>query len=289
MSSANGASSSDTATFNYGVYSVAPTTTTTSTTTTTTLAPTTTSVSASPVTTAAAPTTSVLGVTTTVATVIRNSTGSGGATATTVAAQQSTSTTSTVMPTTTTTTIPAPDAPAASPGEAGATVDGEEVDATVTRADNSLVVAAGGINATIYGTTADGQRIALNTDGNLVLENGDFVVVAADGYRAGTEVEVWLRSTPKMLGTVTVDASGAVKGTFEVPASVEAGDHRVLLSGTTKSGGDSVLGVGLRIGSYGKESNTSKWIISLAIALAVGLGLLIPTTTRRRRKSAATH
>ncbi|NBU38411.1 MAG: hypothetical protein EBS32_09310 [Actinobacteria bacterium] len=59
----------------------------------------------------------------------------------------------------------------------------------------------------------------------------------------------------------------------------------MVVAGRTKSGGDSVIGVGLRIGAYGKESNVSKWIIALAIALAISLALVIPTTLRRRKCS----
>ena len=189
------------------------------------------------------------------------------------------------MPPTTTTTEPAPVTPEAAPGEAGATVDGESVETTLTRADNALVVSAGDISATVYGLTSDGQRVALDSDGNLRLEQQDRVVVSATGYEAGGDVEVWLRSTPIKLAAVTADARGEIAGTFALPKGVDAGDHRVVLAGRTKSGGDSVIGVGVRIGEYGKESNVSKWIISLAIAMAISLALVIPTTVRRRKRA----
>jgi len=88
------------------------------------------------------------------------------------------------------------------------------------------------------------------------------------------------------LGTVMADGEGRVSSQYVVPASVDAGDHRVVLAGRTKSGGDSVIGVGLRIGSYGKESNVNRWIIISAIILAVSLALILPTTARRRRRAA---
>ena len=285
VDSGNGASSSSTATFNFGVYNVAPTTTTTSTSTTTTVAAATTTV---------APATSVPSSSSTFVTIPSggDSTGTSVATPTTALIKSSTSpttvvpvSTTTTVPPTTTTTEPAPVTPEAAPGEAGATVDGESVETTLTRADNALVVSAGDISATVYGLTSDGQRVALDSDGNLQLEQQDRVVVSATGYEAGGDVEVWLRSTPIKLAAVTADARGEIAGTFALPKGVDAGDHRVVLAGRTKSGGDSVIGVGLRIGEYGKESNVNKWIISLAIALAITLALVIPTTVRRRKRA----
>lgn len=206
-----------------------------------------------------------------------------GATATTVAPATTTSTT--VAPTTTTTTVAAPDAPDAAPGEAGATVDGEAIDVAVERSDNALVVSAADVTATVYGIDAAGGRVALDADGNLRLEEGDSVAVEASGYEPGSDVDIWLRSTPVQLGVRTADSSGAVSGRFAVPSSVDAGDHRVILSGLTAAGGKSVIGVGLRIGAYEKESGLNKWLIILPLVLATMLALVIPTTARRRKRA----
>lgn len=259
--------------------------TTTTTAPPTTVASSTTVAAPSQTTVSPSPTTSVAGSSGTLpvtasTTAVRSSTGSTASTA-----LPSVQVSTTVPVTTTSTTIPAPDVPAAAPGEASATVNGEEIDANLTRSDNALVVKAADVTATIYGTTQAGERIALNADGALVLETGDLVVLSADGYTPGAEVEVWLHSTPVKLATVSADGAGRVSGTFAVPTAIGKGDHRVIVSGTTRTGAESVIGIGLRIGAYGKESNVSKWIISLAITFAVLLGLAIPTTTRRRRRT----
>lgn len=259
--------------------------TTTTTAPATTVAPSTTTAASTQTTIASSPATSVVTSpvsvpVTATTTAVRSSSGS-----TTTTLQSATTTA--VPVTTTSTTVPAPNAPAAAPGEASATVNGEEIDATLTRSANALVVEAADVTATVYGTTQSGDRIALNADGNLVLENGDFVVVSAEGYAPDAEVELWLRSTPVKLATLTADGSGRISGTYAVPVSVDKGDHRVILSGTTRTGAESVVGIGLRVGAYGKESNVNKWLISTAIAFAVLLGLAIPTTTRRRRRTQA--
>jgi hypothetical protein len=46
-----------------------------------------------------------------------------------------------------------------------------------------------------------------------------------------------------------------------------------------------VIGVGLRIGAYGKESGISTWLIVVPLVLATILALVIPTTARRRKRA----
>lgn len=274
---------------------VVPTTTTVPATTTTAVAPTTTVVSAS---------TTVPSTTTQVATTtsIAVSSSGGGTTGSTVVSPVSlprtsstigratssvASSTSTTVPATTTTTVPAPVAPGASPGTAASTVDGKEVPTKVSRLDNQLVIEAAGVKVHVYAVTKDAETVALDAEGVLAISGDDTVVFDAEGYQPGGDVDVWLNSTPVKLGTTTADGDGRVSGQYAVPAAVDAGDHRVVLAGTTKSGGDSVIGVGLRIGEYGKESNVSRWIILSTIILAIFLALLLPTTARRRRNRAA--
>lgn len=164
-------------------------------------------------------------------------------------------------------------------------MDGEVVDATLTRSDNALVVSAGGVRLSVNGVDPSGSRVALDANGNLSLEGGESIVIEASGYDPGSDVQVWLRSNPVLLGVVVADPLGSVRGTYSIPAGVTAGDHRVILSGLTSDGEDSVVAVGLRIGSYGKESNVNRWIISLVIALGITLALVIPTTVRRRKRA----
>ena len=196
----------------------------------------------------------------------------GVATATTVPA-----------PTTTTTVVPAPEAPEATPGEAGATIDGQSVATQLSRRDNELIVTAGSMSATVYGETADGERIALDADGNLQLNQGDSVVVEGNGFEADSAVDVWLFSTPTRLGDLVTTSSGTLSGSFAVPATIEAGSHRLVLEGTTSDGKEAVIGVGLYLGEYATEGGINRWLIIVPLVLATTLGLVIPTTVRRRR------
>jgi hypothetical protein len=87
--------------------------------------------------------------------------------------------------TTTTTTVPpvitsianapaaiAPVAPVLAPGEAGAVLNGQKTAATLSRADNQITATAGDITTTVSGLTSDGERVLLNAEGNLVVNEG---------------------------------------------------------------------------------------------------------------------
>lgn len=201
-----------------------------------------------------------------------------------VAPRVASTTTST---TTTTTTIPAPQAPDAAPGTAAALVDGQEVTGTITRQNNTLVVDVGGINAVISGVSRNGEVIALDEDGNLRLEEGDLISIEASGFASGAGVELWVFSTPFRLADLTAGSDGRVSGTYPLPATIEAGSHRVILKGENKNGSDVVAGVGLFIGQPFDGDGVSPWVIWTPVSLAVAIGLIIPATRRRRKQREA--
>lgn len=183
--------------------------------------------------------------------------------------------------------VSAPEAPSVSPGEAGALVDGELVEGSVTRENNALVASVGAITATITGVSPDGQRISLDSDGNLRLEENDFIQVEAEGYESGESVDVWMYSTPTRIGTATASAEGKISARFELPKNLEAGNHRVVLNGLNKEGTPVILGIGLKFGAQQTTSTTTRVLIAVPIALAVAAGFILPTTVRRRRRAAA--
>lgn len=186
-------------------------------------------------------------------------------------------------PAITTTTIAAPVAPSAQPGSASALVNGEEVETTISRSNNALVIVVGGIDATIWGLASTGERINLDDDGNLRLNTNDSVVVEAGGFEPGQEIEVWMFSTPSQLGVLTAGIDGKISATFPLPNNVVAGDHRIVLEGRNSLGQNVTVGVGLFVGEAVGNS-VSPWVIWLPVTLAVSLGLIIPTTLRRRRR-----
>jgi hypothetical protein len=208
---------------------------------------------------------------------------SEGNTVTTVGpAQLSTSTSSS-----TTTTIPAPSAPKVTTGEGGALVNGEAVSVSLSRSGNRITVDAAGVSAIFSGLTPDGKVVALDEDGNLRLNQDDKIVVDAKGYSAGENVEVWMYSTPTRLGTVEASASGAISAAFDLPNSLESGDHRIVLDGQNGDGQAVILGLGIAVGAVNSSSLLSRLLIAIPLALAGFAAIFIPAVTRRRKRHAA--
>jgi hypothetical protein len=65
----------------------------------------------------------------------------------------------------------------------------------------------------------------------LVVAAGATVAVAGEQFQAGTQVKVWLRSTPQLLGTVTVNPDGSFASSLPIPAGLEIGNHTLVLQG----------------------------------------------------------
>ena len=184
--------------------------------------------------------------------------------------------------TTSTTLAPVvvPDAPLAEPGAASVVVDGEAVDAELLRSENRLVLKAGDVSATAYGETADGVRIPLDESGALRLESGDVIVVEGAGFEPGAEVEVWMMSTPTLLGDLVADLSGAVSGRFGPPVTLEPGEHRLVLSGEVPV----VLAFGVFVGSEATALRLG-FPLWIPVSIAIGLALIVPTRYIRRRRA----
>jgi hypothetical protein len=207
---------------------------------------------------------------------------SGNGTPTTIARSNVPTTTTT----TTTTTIPAPDAPTADPGAGILVIDGKETTASVTRANNRVTVGAAGVSVTFNGIAQDGTIIPLDSEGHLRLTGGDSVSVEGAGFAADQDVEVWMFSTPQLLGTVKADSNGRVVENIKLPSMLEEGNHRFVVDGTSATGADALVTLGVIVGYESSGlSTTGKLLIALPIGLAIIVGLVIPTTLRRRKKT----
>ena len=191
---------------------------------------------------------------------------------------------STTTSSTSTTVAPeAPEAPEVSLGDAGVVIGGKSTATTVTRSGNSVLIAGGGIEANIYGESADGNRINLDANGDLRLNNDDRIVVEASGFDRATIVKVWMYSTPTQLGRIEVSESGTGMASFSVPASVDAGEHRVVLDGANEQGQDVIVGLGIAVGAL-EGASINKILIIAPLTLAIMFAILLPSVMRRRRE-----
>ena len=193
-----------------------------------------------------------------------------------------------VAPLTTSTTIAAPflAAPTASLGEAGATVDGKAVASQLIRENNALVFSGAGVTATVYAVSQDGSRVDLTNSGDLRLQLSQSIVVEGSGFVPGESVEVWMFSTPTKIGSVTVDPTGNIRGSFALPQTLDSGNHRFVLNGSNKNGQNVTIGIGVAVGEIGTTSTVARVLIAVPVALAIIVAFVLPSTLRRRKKLA---
>jgi hypothetical protein len=137
--------------------------------------------------------------------------------------------------------------------ESGST---EPADRSVNRSDKSL--AAGDLNQ------GDGEvDITMNLQGNEagateVTTVGELVFISTkkglatgEGFMPGTTVEVWVASTPTLLGTATVNSDGTFTANFTVPKDLLDGKHTVQAEGVSISGDPRALSAGVVVKSPG--------------------------------------
>jgi len=101
---------------------------------------------------------------------------------------------------------------------------------------------------------------------------------------AGDVVDVWLYSTPTLIGTVTVGADGTVRVT--IPADTSAGAHRLAV---TAADGTRIGWTPITITADGQLAFTGAagmgaGALVAFLLLAAGAGVLV---VRRRRRAAA--
>ena len=203
------------------------------------------------------------------------------------AALASTTTTST----TTTTTSPkrpveiAPEASAAVPGTATALINGQEVELSITRIANKVVISSSALKLQFGVVSTDGAIVPLDADGNVVVDEGAQIEYAVSGAKPGALLDIWLFSEPFKLGSVVVGDDGTVSGLMPVSANVAAGAHRLVVKTETASGDEATYSLGVMSGSASARITVSRIIFGILLA-AVVVGLIIPATRRRRRSTA---
>jgi hypothetical protein len=171
-----------------------------------------------------------------------------------------------------------------STGESALDVGGVRTKVDVSRANNQIVLQSGTYQAVLSGLDANGTTRSLDADGNLRLAAGDVLRINMGGFKVGTQVDVWMFSTPVRLGIATVEADGSVTGTFAIPKSIKDGSHRIAVTAKLPNGKSSTFTLGVLVGDLATTSTLTRVLIATPIVLAVGFGFLLPKQFRRRRK-----
>jgi hypothetical protein len=181
----------------------------------------------------------------------------------------------------------APVIPKVSTGQGALDVGGISTKVDVTRENNQLVIKSGSLQAVLSGLDDTGATRALDDEGNLRLAGGDVVKINVGGFQPGSDVDVWLFSTPKHLGTSVVGANGEVSSSFTIPDDVESGAHRIAVSAKLPNGKSATFTLGVAVGEIEKSSALTRILIAIPISLAIFAGFILPNQVRRRRRGVA--
>jgi hypothetical protein len=73
------------------------------------------------------------------------------------------------------------------------------------------------------------------------------VVVSGFGFKAGTDVEIWLFSDPVYLGSILVGSDGTFRGGVPVPAAMMVGEHTLQANGESFDGQRRSLSLGVQV------------------------------------------
>lgn len=192
-------------------------------------------------------------------------------------------TTSTPAPTTTTTTLPLVDVPDVADGGGALLVNGQRIEATITRENNQLVIAAGVLRARISAVQREGGRAPLDSQGRIRMDQGDSIEIEVTGFGSESQVEVRMYSDPVLLGRSTVSALGNLMASYEVPESVDDGRHTVVLLGESQQGEELTFALAVFVGAKSTGPSALALLVGIPLGMAVIAALVIPAILRRRR------
>jgi len=184
---------------------------------------------------------------------------------------------------------------------ATAAIDPTVVDATdeAGRASLSFTVPAGAHGAQTLTVTTDATGTTVEVpvtfaaaaaEGTIALDKstvaaGGSVTITGEGFEAGDELTIELRSTPVELGTVAVSADGTFSITVLIPKSTSAGAHTLAVIQSDGAEATAALtvttaGAGGGDGLAVTGADSMPYVLFAVLLLAAGLGLVV---LRRRR------
>ncbi|MGA1078337.1 MAG: fibronectin type III domain-containing protein, partial [Nitriliruptoraceae bacterium] len=139
--------------------------------------------------------------------------------------------------------------PTVAPATAAVVGDGQQRSAEV------VAVGEDGV-----GVAADGLALELRAERvpeslAIVLAQERDALIRGGGFAPGTEVSVWLFSTPSRLEVVEVGPDGAFPAVVAVPSPAAIGDHTVQIAGITAGGDVRALALGASVVPTGEPAS----------------------------------
>lgn len=161
--------------------------------------------------------------------------------------------------------------------------DGEPADLVVTRQNNVVTMTSGELAVSFSAVASNGKVAPLMPDGSIKVEAAQKVRATVAGFGGGTDVEMWLMSTPVLLGTSKVGLDGRADSLFRLPSRIDPGKHRLVFKGVDWEKKDFVVSMGITVGG---KSGTASWsrVFLMILLFAAAFALFLPAAFRRRRR-----
>lgn len=172
-----------------------------------------------------------------------------------------------------------PDIPAPAPSSSGSespaspTLEPSQADAARQPGDASLVVGATPVQITVTANEANtgvvasmgrwelaiepsltSQALPLRQDGVLQTWPGQSLSVEGDGYLRRSTVDIYVMSTPILVGSATTDATGAFSTSVTIPDSMTLGTHTIQVIGTNPGSELSRASLGLLVAAQPNDA-----------------------------------
>ena len=123
------------------------------------------------------------------------------------------------------------------------------------------------------------ERVALGLDTTSGAQTaaGSSVAIALSGYESGSDVTVWLHSTPLMIKSIRINSSGVAHFSLQIPSDLR-GNHTIQIQGIDTTGQLRAIDYGISV-KQGSESlaatgSSLRDVILLSLGLC-SLGILL--------------
>lgn len=114
---------------------------------------------------------------------------------------------------------------------------------------------------------------------------GGYVLVQGQGFEPGSTADVWLFSTPVLIGAPTVASDGTLSAMLPIPAGIPAGQHTLQVNGITAGSQTVSASMGLRVATARSTlASTGTDMRLFPAALLVGLGVALLAAARGNRR-----
>jgi len=186
--------------------------------------------------------------------------------------------------------------PALTPGASLATEAGIPVSVRVSALEEQkqVTVEGDGWSMAVDLTGGGGTVRAVEGGATMDMVRNETALVSGSGFLPGSRADVWLFSTPTLLGTVTIDAEGNFVGEINVdPNAVAVGEHTLQVQGVGQDGYVRAANVGVVVSdpvtevavSTDEVAGTFLWWLWLLIALLVTAAVIVGISYSRRARA----